>query len=499
MPRLVAIGDSLTQGVQSGAIFRTELSFPALIADAMDLRVPDDFRVPRFPGSGLPINIEWVLRALRRQLGSDIRTFEWALLLVYLGTLLDDIEDLYERGAGSRPAVYRGIYHNLAVAGFRVFDSFNVHADYCHQQITREEGWIQDDFMGLPSAPMYRIAQRVLNPARRADRAQWTQVDNLSALNTEDPVENLILFLGANDCLKTVTDLRVRDMPDDDDPPSDAQQRRQAYNLTSTQVFEADYRELVQRISCAIGKDTRVFVGTVPHVTIPPITRGILHKEDFVGKDESSEDFVEEGESSYFPYYGRFFATEESFNPHWDPYLTGQDAQFIDSRIDAFNCIIQDIVSDKKGWHIVDICGLLDRLAIRRNSSAIGQRGEGTPELERTVLRDFFAEQDHPLLALEPTPSVLRFESRNNLRRRGGFFSLDCFHPTTIGYGLIAEAFLRKMRCVGVQYADPERLNWRQIIRQDTLVHTPPVLWDDILEAAEAPPRLSHLIYRIFS
>ena len=65
MPKLVAIGDSLTQGVQSGAIYKTELSFPALIAEAMGLRVPSDFRVPRFPGSGLPLNIEALLRSMR--------------------------------------------------------------------------------------------------------------------------------------------------------------------------------------------------------------------------------------------------------------------------------------------------------------------------------------------------------------------------------------------------------------------------------------------------
>lgn len=49
MPKLVVIGDNLMQGVQSGAIFETGLSYPALIADAMGLRVPTDFRVPTFP------------------------------------------------------------------------------------------------------------------------------------------------------------------------------------------------------------------------------------------------------------------------------------------------------------------------------------------------------------------------------------------------------------------------------------------------------------------
>ena len=39
MPKLVAIGDSLTQGVMSGALLKTRQSYPALIAEAMGLTV----------------------------------------------------------------------------------------------------------------------------------------------------------------------------------------------------------------------------------------------------------------------------------------------------------------------------------------------------------------------------------------------------------------------------------------------------------------------------
>lgn len=35
MPKLVAIGDSLTQGVQSGAVFSPDFSYPVRIARAM--------------------------------------------------------------------------------------------------------------------------------------------------------------------------------------------------------------------------------------------------------------------------------------------------------------------------------------------------------------------------------------------------------------------------------------------------------------------------------
>ena len=54
---------------------------------------------------------------------------------------------------------------------------------------------------------------------------------------------------------------------------------RGAYNLTSETVFEHDYREMVRQISEAICDETNVFVGNVPHVTIPPITQ-VIGEED---------------------------------------------------------------------------------------------------------------------------------------------------------------------------------------------------------------------------
>ena len=56
--RLVALGDSMTQGFMSGAIFATDLSYPALIAREMGLD-PSQFRVPAFAAlGGLPVNLE---------------------------------------------------------------------------------------------------------------------------------------------------------------------------------------------------------------------------------------------------------------------------------------------------------------------------------------------------------------------------------------------------------------------------------------------------------
>ncbi|RKU24917.1 lipase [Candidatus Poribacteria bacterium] len=501
MPRLVAIGDSLTQGVQSGAVYKTDLSFPALIAEAMGLRVPRDFQVPGFPWSGLPLNIEALLRAMRRKLGSSINPLEWIFELPFLlADFIDDIEDLYERGAGSKPAAYGGIYHNLAVAGFQVYHSYTVNSEICQRQIEEDEGSIEDDLLKIPSASMYRIAQRVLNPKQLNDGRQcWTQIDNLCRLDTRaDPVENLILFLGANDCLGTVRDLEVRDMPELSEMPKDCDayeliRWRDEYNLTSETVFEHDYQRMVDQVAAAISKETNVFVGNLPYVTIPPITQAI-----------SGEDDREHNGRQYYTYYGTFFANRDNFTTQ-NRHLTGSQVRCVDDRIDRFNEIIDGIVKEQRethnrNWHVVDICSLLNKLAFKRNMDV------HFPQIPLHQYLTKEGDPNHPLLDedLRPTPNVLRFETADSQRMGGGLFSLDCFHPTTIGYGLIAEVFLHKMgntkRKTGnanVIDAKSVRLNWKNIIERDGLIRNPPVLWDDIIAAAEANPRLADLLYRV--
>ena len=493
MAKLVAIGDSITQGVMSGAISRTELSYPALIAKAMGLTVrkpgdekknsDNEFWVPYFPGSGIPINIEKLLQTMECKLGSDI---EWTEMIkggTFIHQFVNELERLYEEGTKSDSACETRVYHNLAVTGFRVFDSFRVHTHYCSKHIESK-----DNFLQLPSAPTYRIAQRVLNPGKVSHRNCWTQIDNLRYLNEckeKGPIENLILFLGANDCLQTVTTLKMKDMEDETGEVSvDPEERREKYNLTSTDAFEADYRRMVRQISDVISLDTKVFVGTVPHVTIPPVTRGISEKKD---SDSSLK---------YYPLYGPFFAdpTKASL---LEKSLTRDEVKLIDKRVGDFNETIRKVIEevpDKGKWHIVDICGMLDALAVKRQDM---MDDPGKPLQKFLKKRDM---SNHRLLSddLKPTPSVLRFGACDNRRTTGGLFSLDCIHPTTIGYGLIAEEFLRVMNtfCVkGVESNKNLCLDWGCIIEQDTLIQDPPKLWDDFIKIAEGPETLWNVAF----
>ncbi len=478
MPKLVAIGDSLTQGFQSGAILRTDWSFPAIIARSLRLAIPTEFRVPSFPGTGLPLNLEEALRWMQDRVGNNLSTAEWiARFPVLLGQFIDEVEDLYERGRGARPAAYGGIYHNLAVFGFRVADSFTINTTYCEQAIRREEGWLEDDFLGLPSAAMYRTARRVLNPKLVTERMSWTQLDNLQAIvEQEGAPEILIIWLGSNDSLGAVLGLEFTPMPADfaDDDPM----QRRAFTVTHPTVFRQDFATLVDRTKSILqGQPTQVFVGNVPHVTIPPVSQGI---PPMVGH--------------YFRYYGHFFMNQSNFNPVFHKHLTGEEVQKIDAMIVQHNDSIREILAAAGDrWHLVDVCQVLDKLAVKRN--------ELTAAPERALI-DYYADQnisDHPLLRLQPIPNILRFAAQDDKWVNGGFFSLDCVHPSIIGYGLVAEVFLTEMRRAGIADADPAHLNWQQIVAQDSLIQAPPALWDNVIAAAENNATLWNVVFQVLA
>jgi lysophospholipase L1-like esterase len=462
--KMAALGDSLAQGFQSGAICNTEWSFPAIVARTFGCGVPTDFRVPKFGVNGLPLNIEQLLYRMQFKLGSNLGPEELALRApVLVADFLDEVEDYFERGRGSRPK-FGGNYHNLAVWGFALAEATRLRVSDCDAAIDETEGWIEDDFLGLPSGAMYRTARAVLNPSGDTKRKGDTQIRALERLLThEGPLDVLIVWLGANDALGTVLTLEVNDMTDAKKLPRDPVELL-AWNLTSEAEFARDYAELSTQISDILARlspNTKVFVGNVPHVTIPPISRGQGNFRD-----------------GYFDYYTRFFVPEGTL-PLGLEKLTREEAMLIDTRIDAFNKTIEREVETRKDWHLVDTCGLLGSLAVRRQGH---DNDPGEP------LRAYYQKRgqgDHPLLELDPIPSISMYRMQDGKRTQGGLMSLDGVHPSTIGYGLIAEHFLEAMKAVGVANADPRNVPWQTVIAADWLQQHPPVCWEPLMTLGE--------------
>ena len=476
---IAAIGDSLTQGFMGGAISRTDLSFPSLVARSMGL-APAQFTVPSFPRDGLPLNLERLFRGMEAQLGHDIEPREWILRFpALLNAYMDEVEDCYERGPGFEPANFNGVYDNLAVWGFTANDAATVTPRLCTRYIDDAEGWIHDDLFSPPSAPMYRTARRVLNPrGATADphREDDTQIGALARRIAERGAPDvLFLFLGANDCLGTVAKLKIKDMASAEGPiPNDPKERRD-WNLTSAGQFAQDYDAVVRSLDELLPPTTQVFVGTVPHVTIPPVTTGL---GDFDGR--------------YFDTYSRFFVNDDNFHSWPNRHLSRAQMKGIDDRIDAFNQTVRGAIEARANYHLVDTCGILDSLAVKRNENS-DDPGRSLTDYYRALGR-----LDHPLLRLDPVPSILMLTTtERGVRTGGGLMSLDGIHPSTLGYGIVAEGFLAAMQQAGVEGADPRRLDWDSVIAQDTLLHTPPKLWDDVFEAARGHSTIWEAVFRL--
>lgn len=459
--RLVAIGDSLTHGFQSGAIYNTDISYPAIIA--WELGWLDYFRYPRYPGvGGLPLNIEFLARGLQQRFGHEVRLWELAGAALYVRQFMDEVEDWWERGPGSIPPKEVGINHNLGIFGWDLRDALEWTADNLKEkmkaptdQLFRQTVQYANELAGI----------YVLESARDEKKAALTPVTAAAELGEagtdEDPqgpgIETLIVMLGANNALSTVTQLRVRWSG----RGYDDVKVKHRYNVWRPSHFKAELEELAEQVDRIRAR--HVIWGTVPHVTIAPIARGVGTK-------------VRPG-SRYFPYYTRPWIDDRDFDVDRDPYITEQQARAIDSAIDQYNESIATVVKaarrEGKDWYLLETCGLLDRLASRRYIE------------DPTARPKWWSRYELPpeLKALDPVPDSRFFGAGPDGRIQGGLFSLDGVHPTTIGYGILAQEIIDIMQLAGVSFLrrdgvssrhGPVKVDFARLIKLDTLISDPP-------------------------
>jgi hypothetical protein len=464
--RLVTIGDSLTQGFQHGAIRRTEWAFPAMVARALGAQ---PFRAPDFRASGsdaLLLDLELLLDRLSIDCGSRLDLWEAPKGLLTLQRMMSHIEDYWERGPGTQPSNTGPVHHNLAVWGFEVLDALTLSDAVCASNTPPA----RDNLLRqLPEHGMYRSARRTLNPAAQRELSELTALGLAQRLAATEGIENLLVGLGANNALGTCATLTMR-------RSAAADLGRLAHerecNLWQPQHFAAAYAELARQLD-AISAE-RVFLTTVPHVTIAPVTRGVSPRRAP----------GQELEGGYFEYYTRFWIWDRNFDPRRNQHLTHAQAREIDADIDAYNATIREEAA-RRGWHVIDLCSVLDRLAFRRNE---GHPTYPLPAGLVAALRDdprtrFRVRPDGEVLldtrfiripAHAPADSAPSDEWRTAFK--GGLFGLDGVHPTTTGYGIIAHEVLSAFQAAGVPGADPLALDWPGIVANDSLLRGPPAL-----------------------
>jgi hypothetical protein len=171
-------------------------------------------------------------------------------------------------------------------------------------------------------------------------------------------------------------------------------------------------------------------------------------------------------DSRYFPYYTRPWISDEDFEADSDEHLTDRDARAVDYAIDAYNDAITAMVGAARDagrdWYLFDLAGTLDRLASRRYIDNVEARPPWWTEYELPPA----------LAALTPKLDSRFLEADGHGgRAAGGIFALDGVHPTTVGYGLMAQELIDVMRVAGVECAD---IDFSWLLEQDTLVKRPP-------------------------
>lgn len=464
--KLFTIGDSVSQGFMSGAAAKTNLAYSTLIAKAMGIA---GYSIPEWPANGLPADIEAILRRLNRRYGTDIKGIEWLTIFQTLNDVLDQSEDYYEREAGSEEKPYRNgveFFNNVAAWGFKVADAWQVTPAICRRYIRDASSFFEDGYLAGPNEAFYRTALKVLNPSLKNTYDGYSQLDWLhhhAANNHDGGVENVCLWLGANNALGTVLHLKINqtlNTPAQRPHTLSYDERERAgWNLWHPDDFRADYEQLMQRIDNIMRNNSapnwKVFIGTVPLVTIAPIAKGVGAETNVPARGK------------YYKYY-TYFPFEEEFARKTGIHLTMSDAMHIDACIMEFNNIIKGLIASYNSchngiqrYHVVDIANSLNQMAWKRN--------DGCPTYQFPPDFDF----------MYPKVNTKYYHAdRSGALKEGGIFSLDGVHPTAIGQGIIAWEFMKEMAAAGIVFNNA--LDWQAIKASDTLYSHPISLMHEI-------------------
>lgn len=449
--KLVVIGDSLSQGFNNGGIYRTDINFPSFIHECFD-PVPD-FEQPNFTAqAGIPLNLEILVRGLSEEFGDDI---DWKEFLPATGHMIKTLKRIkkYWEGGLKDLSVERDVpYHNQSIWGFNISDSWIVNEENSrhHIQTNRERFNVFDM---LPEHAKFTTARLVLNPSFDPEHQTRSQFDNARELSNNGGIENLIVCLGHNNMIAAITDLKLIWTEKDDLEVFPGQRTHTVYR---PEHFEIQYRKMAERVKKLGAK--RVFVPTLPYVTIPPVCRG-------VNSDLSSKRL------GYFDYYTRFWIWDEDFDPEKHPHITKDEAIQLDLTMDEYNAIIKK-VADEYGFNVVPMAKNVAGMARRRlGGELVRDYPKGLADALRKHDTTAHLVDEHDDIKL--STDFIRLDDSGKLYK-GGIFSLDGLHPTTIGYGLMANVYLKTMAKAGVNFDRP--INWDRVVAEDTLITDPPKL-----------------------
>ncbi len=455
--KLVAIGDSMSQGFKNGGVYRTDLSFPALLARCFP---PDvSFDVPSFSGqAGIPLNIEVLVRGLSEEFGDSISWSQYLPVMRNLYSTLRRIKNYWEDDDYHLNRKRDLPYHNQGVWGFAANDSWLMTEKKCREFYYQNKPRYSV-FSVLPDHAMYITGRLVLNPGFDQEFENNSQIDNVVRLNDDGGVENLIVCTGHNNIAGALSALKIIYTENDDFMSMHHYERE--FTVYRPEHFEAEMRHLYEQI--AVLDIPNVFVPTLPYMTIPPVTRGVNENR-------------QHNHSGYFDYYTRFWVWDEDFDPEKHPHLTKHEAIELDQLIDRYNVIIGNL-ADEFGFHLVPVGKYVTAVA-RRRLGLNAVRPYPPEFIESLKKNPATAHLVNPDDSVRLSTDFLRVDEETRKISQGGIFSLDGLHPSTIGYGLIANVYQMVMEDAGVNFEKP--LDWDFIVENETLVSDPPYLLSEL-------------------
>jgi hypothetical protein len=450
--KLVAIGDSMAQGFKNGGIYRTDLSFPALLARCFNSRT--SFDSPSFAAqAGIPINIEILVRGLSEEFGDSLSWNQFLPVAKNLYSTLRRIKNHWEDEKNHINIERKIPYHNQGVWGFAANDSWLMTSKICREYFYKNKPRYSI-FSILPDHAMYITGRLVLNPGFKPEYENCSQIGNVKRLNDDGGVENLIVCTGHNNIAGALSSLKIVFT---DDGFLDKHRYERDFTVYQPEHFEMEMRHLYEKI--APLDIPNVFVPTLPYMTIPPVTRGVNENRS-------------PNHSGYFDYYTRFWIWDDDFDPDKHPHLTKKEAILLDQLIDRYNMIIRNL-AEEFGFHVVPV---------GKHVSAVARRRMGVNSVKPFPDGLIKALKNHTSTShlVEPNGTVglstdfLRVNEKTRKIYQGGIFSLDGLHPSTIGYGMIADVYKKVMEQVGVEFEKP--MDWEFILENETLVTDPPYL-----------------------
>jgi len=446
----------MAQGFKNGGIYRTDLSFPAILAKSLGKEI--SFETPLFTAqAGIPINIEVLVRGMADEFGDEITWNEYLKAGTHLYKTLRRIKEYWEGNKKSLAVIRDKPYHNQGIWGTAISDSWLMNSNYCEDQIENNRPRYTV-FNVLPDEALFITARLVLNPSQTETLSRHSMIDNVQLLQDDGGIENLICCLGHNNIVGAVTNLNLIYSEEHD---LNAPHHKRTCTVFRPEHFEDETRILYQKLSKIGAK--RVFVPTLPYMTIPPAIRG-------VNSDKSKP------RSGYFDYYSRFWIWDEDFNPEKHAHLTKQDAITLDQHIDQYNKIIYEL-SEEFGFHVVPV-GQYVSAAARRRLGANKVRpfpDSFIKALKQNADTSYLVDDGNkPRISTD----YIRLKDDSRKLDRGGIFSLDGLHPSTIGYGLIANIYKESMERKGVEFSSD--IDWKFVIENETLVTHPPLLLNDL-------------------